>query len=99
MKNANKVFILDTNVLLHDYTCIYNFQENDIIIPIVVLEELDKFKRGNNIINMHARELTRELDKLSGDDLFTGGISLGDGRGKLFIETGLTKSGNQSVTS
>lgn len=88
MKKSNKIFVIDTNVLLHDYKCIYNFQENDIIIPIVVLEELDKFKRGNNIINMHARELTRELDKLSGDDLFTGGISLGDGRGMLFIETG-----------
>ncbi len=88
MKKSNKIFVLDTNVLLHDYHCIYNFQENDIIIPIVVLEELDKFKRGNNIINMHARELTRELDKLSGDGLFADGISLGNGRGKLFIETG-----------
>jgi len=88
MKKSNKIFVLDTNVLLHDYRCIYNFQENDIIIPIVVLEELDKFKRGNNIINMHARELTRELDKLSGDALFTDGIALGEGRGKLFIETG-----------
>ena len=42
-KKQKKIFILDTNVLLHDYTCIYNFEENDVIIPIVVLEELDKF--------------------------------------------------------
>ena len=70
-----KIFVLDTNVLLHDYQCIYNFQENDIVIPIVVLEELDKFKKGNNQINYHARELTRELDKLSGDHLFTQGVS------------------------
>lgn len=88
MAKKKKIFILDTNVLLHDYNCLYNFQENDIIIPIVVLEELDKFKKGNNLINFHARELTRELDKLSGDQLFTDGISLGKGRGKLFIVTG-----------
>lgn len=88
MAKKKKIFILDTNVLLHDYNCLYNFQENDIIIPIVVLEELDKFKKGNNLINFHARELTRELDKLSGDQLFTDGIPLGKGRGKLFIVTG-----------
>ncbi|MEA1896745.1 MAG: PhoH family protein [Bacteroidota bacterium] len=87
-KKSNKFFVLDTNVLLHDYECIYNFEENDIIIPIVVLEELDKFKKGNNQINFHARELTRELDKLSGDKLFTQGVSLGKDKGKLFIETG-----------
>ncbi|MCH7658473.1 MAG: PhoH family protein [Bacteroidetes bacterium] len=88
MAKKKKIFILDTNVLLHDYKCLYNFQENDIIIPIVVLEELDKFKRGNNLINFHAREFTRELDKLSGDQLFTDGVCLGKGRGKLFIVTG-----------
>jgi PhoH-like ATPase len=53
-----------------------------------VLEELDKFKRGNDIINYHAREFTRELDKLSGDKVFNGGVSLGKGLGKLSIETG-----------
>jgi PhoH-like ATPase len=74
-KKAKKIFVVDTNVLLHDYKCIYNFEENDIVIPIVVLEELDKFKRGNDLINFHAREFTRELDKLSGDELFNGGIS------------------------
>ncbi|MCK4701548.1 MAG: ribonuclease, partial [Bacteroidales bacterium] len=88
MAKKKKIFILDTNVLLHDYKSLYNFQENDIIIPIVVLEELDKFKKGNNLINFHAREFTRELDKLSGDQLFTDGISLGKKSGKLFIETG-----------
>ena len=42
-----KNFILDTNVMLHDANCILNFQENDIYLPIVVLEELDKFNKGN----------------------------------------------------
>ncbi|HOP59188.1 MAG TPA: PhoH family protein [Bacteroidales bacterium] len=87
-KHNKKIFILDTNVLLHDYKCIYNFEENDVIIPIVVLEELDKFKKGNDEINFHAREFTRELDKLSGDMLLTANIPLGDNLGNLHIETG-----------
>lgn len=88
MKKQKKIFILDTNVLLHDYKCIYNFEENDIIIPITVLEELDRFKRGNDIINFQAREFTRELDKISGDLLFNGGLPLGKGMGKLAIAIG-----------
>jgi PhoH-like ATPase len=87
-RKLKKIFILDTNVLLHDYNCIYNFEENDIVIPITVLEELDKFKKGNDLINFHAREFTRELDKLSGDNLFNGGVQLGKNLGKLTIETG-----------
>ena len=93
MAKNKKIFVLDTNVLLHDYRCIYNFQENNVIIPIPVLEELDRFKRGNDIINFHAREFTRELDKLSGDKLFNGGVPLGKGLGKLSIETGKPFSG------
>jgi PhoH-like ATPase len=85
---VKKTFVLDTNVLLHDYKCIYNFEENDIVIPITALEELDRFKRGNDIINLHAREFTRELDKISGDKLFNGGLKLGTGKGKLSIENG-----------
>jgi PhoH-like ATPase len=87
-KHNKKLFIIDTNVLLHDYKCIYNFEENDVIIPIVVLEELDKFKKGNDLINFHAREFTRELDKLSGDMLLTANIPLGENLGNLHIETG-----------
>jgi PhoH-like ATPase len=87
-KHNKKLFIIDTNVLLHDYKCIYNFEENDVIIPIVVLEELDRFKRGNDLINFHAREFTRELDKLSGDMLLTANIPLGENLGNLHIETG-----------
>lgn len=84
----SKIFILDTNVILHDHTCIYQFQDNDIILPITVLEELDKFKRGNDLINFQAREFTRLLDEIVGDELFNGGKPLGPGKGKLRIETG-----------
>lgn len=89
---VKKTFVLDTNVLLHDYKCIHNFEEHDIVLPITVLEELDKFKKGNDTINLHAREFTRELDKLSGDKLFNGGLSLGKGKGKLSIATGTNPS-------
>ena len=84
-----KTFVLDTNVILHDYRSIYNFEDNDIVIPITVLEELDKFKRGNDQINYHAREFVRELDQISGSDFFLKGAPLGKGRGRLFIQTGV----------
>src|SRR6056297_3246351 len=83
-----KIFVLDTNVLLHDFNSIFKFQENTIVLPIVVLEELDHFKKGNDLINFHAREFTRVLDNLSGDFDTNKGIPLGDGMGKLYIETG-----------
>jgi len=85
---AKKIFILDTNVLLHDHQCIYNFDDNDIIIPIVVLEELDKFKKGNDHINYQAREFVREIDRLAGEKLFSDGVPLGTGKGKIFVATG-----------
>ena len=83
-----KTFVLDTNVLLHDHDCLDNFQENDIVIPIVALEELDRFKKGNETINYNAREFARKLDEICGDALFNGGVSLGPGRGKLRVVTG-----------
>lgn len=80
-----KTFILDTNVILHDPTCINHFQENDVVIPISVLEEMDRFKRGNQVINLNAREFARTLDALTEDIIFDGGVSLGDGKGKVKI--------------
>ncbi|MBN2598370.1 PhoH family protein [Labilibaculum sp.] len=88
MAKFKKVFVLDTNVILHDFNSIYNFEENDVVIPITVLEELDKFKKGNDQINYHAREFSRELDRISGDLLFTAGVPLGKNLGKLSVETG-----------
>ena len=85
MPNSKKIFILDTNVILHDSSCIHCFAEHDIIIPIPVLEELDQFKKGSQIINDHARQFVRELDKLSTDKLFNGGIALGEGKGKIAL--------------
>ena len=82
---TKKNFIIDTNVILHDYSFLHHFEENDIYIPFVVLEELDKFKKGNDQINFNAREFIRELDEITDDNLFKNGASLGEGRGKLYI--------------
>ena len=64
---SKKIFVLDTNVILHDATCIQNFEDNEVVIPISVLEELDQFKRGNEQIHYNAREFLRLLDELSID--------------------------------
>jgi len=84
--NENKIFVLDTNVPLYDYNCIYNFQEHNVVLPITLLEEIDKFKKGNETINFHAREFSRELDNLIGDGELNDGVKLSRG-GELRIET------------
>ena len=87
-----KLFVVDTNVVLFDHTCIYNFQEHDVALSIVVLEELDRFKRGNDLINFEAREFIRELDQLAGDGPLTDGLPLGPKHGRLFVEVGEPES-------
>src|SRR6187399_778292 len=84
-KTQRKTFVLDTNVILHDSSCINQFKEHDIVIPITVIEELDHFKRGSQVINLNAREFARTLDNLTGSALFNGGVPLGKGRGKVSI--------------
>lgn len=87
-KSTKKNFVLDTNVVLHDYRAIYNFQENDIYLPMMVLEELDKFKKGNDQINFNARQFARELDEIAENkDFMTKGAPLGDGKGRLYVMT------------
>ena len=83
-----KLFVIDTNVVLFDHTCIYTFQEHDVALSVVVLEELDRFKRGNDLINLEARQFIRELDELAGDGPLTEGLPLGEGRGRLYVEVG-----------
>ena len=83
-----KLFVLDTNVILHDSGCIRNFEENDIAIPITVLEELDQFKRGNEDIHFQAREFLRRIDALTGDVLSAAGSPLGPGLGSIRVVLG-----------
>lgn len=94
-RKAPKTFILDTNVILHDASSINMFQENDVIIPLAVIEELDHFKRGSQVINLNAREFARTLDSMTGSALFNGGISMGKNRGKLRIA--ISKGLNNSI--
>jgi PhoH-like ATPase len=89
--NRNKIFVLDTNVVLYDYRAIYNFQDNNVVLPITLLEEIDTFKKGNETINFHAREFTRELDMLIGDRLLSDGVKLNSG-GVLMVSTDIRKT-------
>lgn len=87
-----KQYVLDTNVLLHDPTAIYRFQEHDIYIPLVVLEELDRHKKGTADIARNARQVTRQLDTLLQDGSMEEGFPLtnasnGVATGRLFFRS------------
>ena len=85
-KKPKKIFVLDTSVILHDHNVLDCFEENDIAIPITVLEELDNFKRGNDIKNYEAREFIRILDRLSNAHTLQDWIPInGEDKGKFKI--------------
>jgi len=81
---SKKIFVLDTNVILHDATCIQNFEDNEVVIPISALEELDQFKRGNEQIHYNAREFLRLLDELSIDSN-SNDLNQPDGKVKVVV--------------
>jgi len=64
-KKVKKIFVLDTSVILYNHNAINSFDDNDVVIPITVLEELDNFKKGNETKNFEAREFIRIMDRLS----------------------------------
>lgn len=64
---ATKLFVLDTNVLMHDPTCLFRFEEHDIYLPMITLEELDNHKKGMSEVARNARQVSRSLDQLIGD--------------------------------
>ena len=63
-----KKFVIDTNVLLHDPNCIFKFEEHEIILPITVIEELDRKKKDNNEVGKNARTVSRHLKNLRLDE-------------------------------
>lgn len=82
-----KIFVLDTNIVLHDYKAIRKFQDNDIVIPIAVLEELDKFKKGTDALSFNARGFMRDIDRLTEGKMFgKSGVPIGKGFGNIKIE-------------
>ena len=92
--SAQKLFVLDTNVLMHDPMCLFRFEEHDIFLPMIVLEELDSNKKGMTEVARNARQTSRTLDALVGisnSDISTG-LDLSstghkDVGGKLFFQT------------
>lgn len=74
----NKIFVLDTSVIIYNHASIFSFEDNDIAIPITILEELDQFKKGNDIKNFEAREFSRIIDKLSAHHTLQDWIPLGE---------------------
>jgi len=91
-----KLFVLDTNVLLHDPMCLFRFEEHDIFLPMIVLEELDAHKKGMTEVARNGRQTSRTLDALAGfkDADITTGLALNttghrEAGGKLFFQTTL----------
>jgi len=88
-----KLFVLDTNVLMHDPTSIFRFEENDLYIPIMTLEELDNNKKGLSEVARNARQVSRMIDEIVSNvpDGITSGIALktpshGLATGRLFLQ-------------
>ncbi len=94
---VTKLFVLDTNVLMHDPTSLFRFEEHDTYLPMVTLEELDNHKKGMSEVARNARQVSRSLDALVGDlidDKIDRGIPLSklgnkDATGHLFFQTKL----------
>ena len=74
-----KAFVLDTNVLLHDPNAIFQFEDNDVILPITIIEELDRFKKQPQETGRNARQVSRTLDDLRTQGELTKGIELSNG--------------------
>ncbi|WP_229414462.1 PhoH family protein, partial [Zemynaea arenosa] len=92
-----KLFVLDTNVLMHDPTSLFRFEEHDVYLPMMTLEELDNHKKGMSEVARNARQVSRSLDALLGsmdDEAIERGIPLSklgnkDAKGCLFFQTKL----------
>ena len=82
-----KIFVLDTNILLHDHKAIRKFKDNDLVIPIAVIEEVDKFKKGTDTLSYNARGFMRDIDKITNGKSFgEDGLPIGKGLGRIKVE-------------
>jgi PhoH-like ATPase len=93
---SNKTFVLDTNVLLHDHTCIESFADNTVILPMPVIEELDKFKKETNELGRNARGVIRRLDALREHGRLGDGVKMDNG-GILKIIVGSRPVGDSGL--
>ncbi len=83
---AKKIYVLDTNVLLSDFNAIYAFKSNDVVIPLKVLEEIDKHKKRQDGVGANARQVIREIDKLREKGSLAEGVKLGGKKGTLRVK-------------
>lgn len=97
-EGPSKLFVLDTNVLMHDPSSLFRFEEHDIYLPMMTLEELDNHKKGMSEVARNARMVSRTLDSLVGatDGVLDDGLPLAtlgnrDAQGKLFFQTRLNE--------
>ncbi|MDN2708935.1 PhoH family protein [Janthinobacterium sp. SUN118] len=96
-RGLSKLFVLDTNVLMHDPSSLFRFEEHDVYLPMMTLEELDNHKKGMTEVARNARQVSRTLDALisnTDDDAIEHGIPLSklgnkDAKGRLFFQTRL----------
>ena len=86
----NKIYILDTNVLLHDPKALLRFEDNEVVLPLIVLEELDKKKQGVDEVNRNARETIRVLDRARANGSISDGVKTDNG-GLIRIEMGYSE--------
>ncbi len=85
-KTKKRTFVLDTNVLIHDPNAIFNFDEHNVVIPVTVVEELDRLKSGNESRNVSARQASRNLTRLIKErGKSQTSISLGEKKGNLIF--------------
>jgi PhoH-like ATPase len=84
---SGKIFVLDTNVLLHNPASLFSFSDNTVVIPITVIEELDKFKGSTDKKGVHARQVLRELDRIFCKGALKSGAKLKN-NGNLIIALG-----------
>tara|TARA_Y100001937_G_scaffold128453_2_gene205199 strand:+ start:961 stop:2295 length:1335 start_codon:yes stop_codon:yes gene_type:complete len=87
IKLTDKIYVLDTNVYLTDANSLESFGESDIVIPLKVLDEVDKHKKRQDPVGAHARKTIRKLDKLREHGNLHQGVSLGESMGKVFAKT------------
>jgi PhoH-like ATPase len=93
-----KNFILDTNVLLHDPRSIFGFGDNNVVVPIVVIEEIDNFKRDLSSLGRNARQVSRYLDEFRLLGKLGDGVSLGPERGTIRVVISDRKLGKEVTT-
>ncbi len=82
-----KIFVLDTNVILHDHKAIRKFRDNDLVIPVAVIEEIDNFKKGTDTLSYNARGFMRDLDRITnGKEFGPEGLPIGKDLGRIKVE-------------